>query len=423
MMYRKSILGNASVYTVTNLLNAGIPFLLLPVLTRFLTPEDYGTVSMFTVLVTLFTFLVGLNSAGSVGRQYFEKDKSDFPRYVSSSFILVACSCSIMLVLALTCAGQIENVSGFPGDFLWMVIFAALANSIIALMLTLLQMQGRVYLYGFFQLVMTLMVMGLSLLLVVSFKMGWFGRASGQLASVAFMSCVALFLMRRCGFLVWRWNRADLHHLLDFGLPLVIHSISGFLALQMIDKLMLVNLMGLDSVGFYFVGAQVGMIVGITQDAFNKAWVPWFYERLNSRDASVNSKIVKYTYAYMAMIILLALLVGALSPLIFKLLLPEAYSAGLPVVIWIAVTFAFNGVYKMFANYLFYHRRTRRIAAISLSSAVVNVVLSYYLIQINGLAGAAQGTMLAALYSLVMTWFVAQKVHPMPWLSINQNQK
>ena len=44
------LLRQASVYTISNLVAKAIPFLLLPVLTRFLTPTDYGIVWMLSLI-------------------------------------------------------------------------------------------------------------------------------------------------------------------------------------------------------------------------------------------------------------------------------------------------------------------------------------------------------------------------------------
>lgn len=49
----RKLFGNAAIYLGANILNAGIPFLLLPILTRVLTPADYGIVAMFSVVVSI----------------------------------------------------------------------------------------------------------------------------------------------------------------------------------------------------------------------------------------------------------------------------------------------------------------------------------------------------------------------------------
>jgi len=50
---------NSLLYTGSNVLVASIPFVMLPVLTRYLSKEEYGILAMFQVMVTLLIPLIG----------------------------------------------------------------------------------------------------------------------------------------------------------------------------------------------------------------------------------------------------------------------------------------------------------------------------------------------------------------------------
>ena len=53
----KPLLQNAAVYSLSNILNAAIPFLLLPILTRVLLPADYGVLAMFNATLGILGVL------------------------------------------------------------------------------------------------------------------------------------------------------------------------------------------------------------------------------------------------------------------------------------------------------------------------------------------------------------------------------
>ena len=48
---KTDLLRSAGTYGIFSLINSAIPFFLLPVLTRYLSPEDYGYVSVFKIVV------------------------------------------------------------------------------------------------------------------------------------------------------------------------------------------------------------------------------------------------------------------------------------------------------------------------------------------------------------------------------------
>ena len=95
-VFEFSLLKNASVYTVSNLINALIPFLLIPVLTRYLTPEDYGITAMMGVMIGFLTPFIGLSLHGSISVNFYKKDEFNFPEYVSN--------CLLILILTSICA-------------------------------------------------------------------------------------------------------------------------------------------------------------------------------------------------------------------------------------------------------------------------------------------------------------------------------
>ena len=97
-IFKNSLISSSITYTISNIVNLAIPFLLLPVMTRFLSPEDYGIVSMFSVLVSIMTSFVGLNVHGAIVQQFYEKDSINFPKYLTNCFyIMIALLASFLL--------------------------------------------------------------------------------------------------------------------------------------------------------------------------------------------------------------------------------------------------------------------------------------------------------------------------------------
>src|SRR5690606_3898146 len=118
-------------YSVTNALSAAIPFFLLPVLTRVLTPVEYGLVAMFTIMVGVFRGVTGLNVHGAVGITYFKREGVDFGRYVSTCLLILAISTTIVLFLAWLVLPWLEYLTDLPGPWLLVSVLAACAYFVI----------------------------------------------------------------------------------------------------------------------------------------------------------------------------------------------------------------------------------------------------------------------------------------------------
>src|SRR5689334_475826 len=69
---RHGLWSGSAVYLVSNICNAAIPFLLLPILTRALSTTGYGQVAMFQTLLGALAAVVGLNVVGAANRKAFD---------------------------------------------------------------------------------------------------------------------------------------------------------------------------------------------------------------------------------------------------------------------------------------------------------------------------------------------------------------
>ncbi len=80
----------------------------------------------------------------------------------------------------------------------------------------------------------------------------------------------------------WRFSRDFARRALDFGLPLLPHSLAGWL-LSVSDRWLLGLLLGvaaadaLAAVGVYSLGYQLGYAVSLVAISFNAAWLPFLY--------------------------------------------------------------------------------------------------------------------------------------------------
>ena len=76
-----------SIYTMTSLVNAGLPFLLLPVLTKYLSVEEYGLLAIIQVFISLTLPLITVNIMSTMQLEYHKLNKEDFATLVSSVYL------------------------------------------------------------------------------------------------------------------------------------------------------------------------------------------------------------------------------------------------------------------------------------------------------------------------------------------------
>jgi O-antigen/teichoic acid export membrane protein len=223
-----------------------------------------------------------------------------------------------------------------------------------------------------------------------------------------------LVLLIRQGWLRFRADRKHLRTALAFGIPLVPHGLSGTIK-TMADRVIITGMISIADTGLYAVGFQVAMVIGLLEDAVNKAYVPWLFERLKRGLASDKRRIVLMTYAYCAGLMGLAVLLGITAPRLLEIFAGPRFAGSSRFVIWIAIGFAFDGMYKMVVNYIFFARRTKSLPWITFSAALIGVGLNLFVIRRFGAVGAAYTFALMNALIFVAVWIVSSRIYPMPW--------
>ena len=411
-----SLVNSTLIYGGFSALNKAVPFLLLPVFTRLLSPEDFGLLSLFTVLVNILTPFIGLNTHGAVSRAYFARDRFRFPSYVGNVFLVILASSAVLLVLLYAGRGAVQALFSFPAEWLWAVFAVSAGGVVIQVCLVVWQVEFRAARYGLFQNLMTAAEIAVALFFILKLRLGWEGRVWSKVLVFSSFAVAALLLLRREGKIALGARGEYVRHALGFGVPLIPHTLSPVIN-SAIGRVLIVRMIGLADTGLYSVGYQIGLIISILEDSFNKAFVPWLFGKLSLDSEAWRRKIVRLTYAYFAGIALAAVLLSAAAPWFMRWFVSESFRQATSYILWIALGYAFHGMYKMVVNYIFYSEKTGLLPFVTFGCSVLNAVLSYVLIRRNGAIGAAQATTLVHLFTFLLTWYLSARVYRMPWFS------
>jgi O-antigen/teichoic acid export membrane protein len=397
--------------TVANLVPRAGTFLLLPIYARFLTQSDFGVVSLAgsAALLLAITYRLGLDAA--LLRMHFDVEGADRRNlYATLAALSLACVAGASLVgilLALVVTG-----SGAGGPLIiWLLALGiAAANTfqfVPSVWLRATDQPGR---YLTLAIAAFAAVVTVTVALVVVVRLGAVGSLAGQLAGATVMAGVATVLMLRMR--PWRFRPAFARQALGFGLPLLPHTIAGWL-LNLSDRWLLAILLALPAaqalaaVGVYSLGYQLGYAIGLAAVSFNAAWLPFLYrvgQRPNGpvvlREAT---SVVITGFAWMAAAL------AVLAPDLIRLIAPPEWAPAADVTTVVSFASALNAAGLMLASALYLHRDTRIVPLLTLAAVALNVAINLALIPAIGIMGAAWATVaaygaLALLTGLTARW-------------------
>lgn len=403
------------IYTFANLVSAAVPFLLLPLLTRSLDPAEFGEVVGFSLVVTLCMTLAGLNAHAALGVVWFKKPREELSAFTGMALALAIASTVVIAGLAATVLAYWPGLSAGLTP-LWGALAAltAGANVILQCRLVLWQSQHQPLRNAVLQISSSALNVGLSLLAVLALGMGSAGRNGGIAASAMLMALVALALFVRDREVRWAPELGQLRELVTFGVPLILHTLAGVL-LGTADRWTVSVHLGSHALGVYGAGAQLGMVMGILADAFVKAYGPWLYAQLASKDAADSHAAVGAIYIAIPAFFVLAALVGVALQWISPLLLGAKFQEAATVLPWFMLGGAFSGVYLCTSVLFFFSARTGLLSLTTSSAAICGALGTWMLVSRLGGDGAAMGYATTQGMLALFTTIVAMKSFDLPW--------
>ncbi len=405
---------NTAIYLIANMVNAAIPFALIPVLTSYLTPTEYGIISLYTLFVSFVTPFIGLSVHGAITRKYFTVSESEFREYVGNCIIITFSSLLLFSIIVAGFKKYIATFSGLPEDILYAVILISFFQFLILIQLTILQVKERSILYGLLQIGVSLLNFGLSYLFLVKYLEGWHGRLRAWQLSTAIFALITLFILVFYEKVRFKFNPLFIKDILRFSLPLIPHTIGG-LIIALSDRIIISKVLGLTETGIYTISFQISSILLIVLTSFNSAYVPWLFDKLKKDDNSVKLKIVIMTY-YLMFLILLMVIIGALiAPLFYNVFVGKNFQEGSKYLFWMLLCFGLNGMYFLVSNYIFYASKTKFLAITTFFIAIINLPVCYFFTKRWGLMGSVQSSVLSWFLLFLITWFLSNRVYQMPW--------
>ncbi|MCK5236691.1 MAG: oligosaccharide flippase family protein, partial [Deltaproteobacteria bacterium] len=124
----KSLAKSSGVYLISNVFSMGILFLLIPVLTRYLTPESYAVISMFEAVLAIIVPIVGLNLYGAISVNYYRSNE-DIDEFIWNVFLLIVFMSIIVTILFFIFRSQLSGLLGIDVSWLLLIPLLALSKS------------------------------------------------------------------------------------------------------------------------------------------------------------------------------------------------------------------------------------------------------------------------------------------------------
>jgi len=412
---RRDLIRDTVLYGVGDILTKAIAFLLIPLYTNALLPDEYGVYQLIVLYVTIAMVfqLSGMNVALF---KHFVVTPEEAKRRELFTITLIWVFFSSIAIIGLSILlsrplSELVAGTSTRTDLVGLAALSSGLDTILLVILLIFRMEKRPIDYVAYSFIKILLILAGNFVLVWHFRMG----VSGILLAGIVANLVILLplIYRVSSYFVWPISRKLFAHLLMWGIPFIPSSLATVI-LTLSDRLLLRYMDGFESAGIYSVGYKIGGAVLLLYTAFRFAWGPYMFE------LAKKSETARRTYPRVLNILIAILGVAAMglvgfSQEIFSLFVGELYYSARAVLIPISLAVLFDAASLFFGAALQTRDRTIYIPAVTSLAAIANIFLNIMLIPKFGFMGAAWATLASYMLLALMSFRIANPFMPVKY--------
>lgn len=373
--FARSLRGSGT-YAFAVLVQRGIGFLLLPLYTRVLSPDEYGQLALVLTVSAGVSTLLSFGLETAVFRTYILLHDTPERRqsFVNSVGLLAMFGPAALAAIFVVALGQpfAELL-----DVSWMAIALGVATAAVTVTATVLPfavLRAQERLRKYLELTGIQVVANTTLTIAFVVVLGW-GVAGWLLASL-----IAITVTLGVGLVMLghRWTltveRSYLITTLAFGLPLLPHAAAHW-GLSLSDRLVLGAFASPGEVGLYQLAYQFAIPVSTLGIAMTRGTAPLYAHA--ARSAADRVELAGVIVHHVLIIGLAGMATAVLGPPIIDLLMPPDFAEAGAYVPWLVVGTVLFALYFVPMNIIaILAGRTRYVWIATVVAAAVNIGLN-----------------------------------------------
>jgi len=408
VFFKHKLFKNIMIFTLSTVLNKGLNFFILPVLTYHLTKSDYGVLGFVMSVVTITSIYVGLWPTHFIMAKFHKLKKETLARYISNIYILVFVTFFIVFSLLLSTKDILFTNLHEPIMMITTIMFYTLFTVFSNILYAIIQLEKNALKYAYIQALYSLLSIGLALFLIIKLNKGWEGKIYAELTMLSVISLYSFYYLFSKNYFLPNFSIKKLKTLFNYLFPMTFYVIGVFL-LVTVDKVILAKYTTIEAVGIYTIAMTMSILLNIIFESIMNAWSPYIYEKLSTQSHHDKVFLKKTLLGYSAFVILVVGVYILIVPYLFEFMIDKKFHSSLNYTTLLILGFGFEGLRKPLTVFLMHKNQVKELAYISIFVALLNITLNIILIQRYNIYGATVATLTAFVFQYILTAIIVKK--------------
>lgn len=415
----KRLAKHSTIYTIGNLLTKMVGFIMLPLYTHYLTPADYGTLEIVMLAFPLIAVFMGMGMSQATIRYYYDSEDSRVRRQVvgtalNTSIVFSLLGCVFLFLISEQLSEILFNSKNFKFA-ISLAVIALFFELSMEVPLSYIRVKEYSILYVSASLARLVIAVALNVYFLVYLDMSYEGILYSNIIT-SFLEFIVLYsiTVKYCAF---SFCFTKLKEMAVYGFPLIFAGL-GMIILNLVDRYFLTLQTNLETVGLYAVSLKFSTLISIGFIIpFWRGYGPFRFSIMNNDDAKhIYADVFKY---FMIVVIWIGLGISLLSRELIMLMTSEEYWSAYENVGFLVLGSVFYGTYYLTQTGIYIHKKTKYIAYLINFTALIKIIMSWYLIEYLQAQGAAISVVLSFAILTLLTYFISQKMYFIKYAWIN----
>lgn len=374
-------------FAICNFINKGISMIVVPLYTRLLTTEEYGTYSVFLSWLNIFIIIATLEISRGHYKVGIIKYDTDVDRYTTSVLGLSNAVTMLFLLIYLCAIPFCNAYLGLPthvvvGMFIYLLAYPAWEFWAIK----------QRFAYKYIRLVIVTLLVAIISPLLAIVGIALFGMQSDAaifskmiVQGILAFAIGITFIIKCHTLFYWKYWK----EVFVFNITLIPYLLSTSI-LNQADRIMINNMIGSREAAIYSVAYSCGMILLLLNTAVGDSIVPWLYKRLKEEKyfdiESITNKILILIGCANLLLVLFA-------PEVIAVFAPKQYNDAIWIIPPIAASVFFIFVFQRYINVEVYYSSTVMVSVVSIIVALLNIGINYICLEAWGYFSAGYITL------------------------------
>lgn len=405
---KNNLIKNFLSFSIGGYVSLVIGFFTIPIITRLVTPEQYGIFSFFNLIINLGMLFIILGFDQGFVRYYYEE---------KNRFLLLYCSLKypcIFFIILIPVFFLFKNkisyfvyqeINIFMVMVLILTIFFSIVNRFSMLIVRMNKKGLKFSLLQIFQQIFNFV-----------FILGFYKRYGNSYKILVLAYAFSIILITLLSIIfeknTWLKNtkeklKINIEDLFKYGYPFIL-TMSLTWIFQSSDKIIIKIFSDLNELGLYAAAFKIIALINVVQTGFTMFWVPVAYEKYNKEPE--NKIFFEQVFNVISFVMLLLAIMVLMSKNLIILLLGKKYSlAGMimPCLVFMPIMYTVSETTVLGINF---SKKTNYHIVISLLVAIFNIVGNLILVPIFGAKGAAISTGIAYISFFSLRTYFAKKL-------------